>query len=402
MPGTGSFVNHMCRSLLLMPYCLLFSLQYSYAQQPGDNFKLSGKIEGVDNKMIYLSYYDEHIKAGKLDSAFIRNGLFTFYGKLKQPTVAFIKLNKREAIGLSATDIFIEPANMSIELTLNEFANAHMTGSATQNDYQTLRAKRNQIVKNHPRLFDGNGYLHKDLDTALAEMLKIVFDSLNKVDYAYFDQHPKSYLTAYLLQYHVRNLSPDSTAMFYNRLGENLKRHPVTQTIRSRLKNMEAGSVGTIAPHFFAKDTSGNEFYSGFVKGKYVLLDFWASWCLPCRENSPHLINLFKKYKDNGLRIVGIADDRDLDKWKLAITADKTNIWTHIRREPNPDLKKKGLNDVNDINEKYGIATLPTYILIDGYGVIIGRFEKNSGSINELVQRLEALFSEISPKQNSD
>ncbi len=92
------------------------------------------------------------------------------------------------------------------------------------------------------------------------------------------------------------------------------------------------------------------------------------------------------------MRIVGIADDRDLIKWKDAIEKDKTNIWTHVRREANQDLKTKGLSDINDVNEKFNISTLPTYILIDKYGVIIGRFEANSNALNKLTQKLETVF----------
>ena len=366
---------------------LLFSFQHLYSQPAKkDHFILNGKIAGIDNGVIYLSYYDEELQSGKSDSSFIRNGLFSFSGKLKQQTVAFIKLNKREAFGLNATNIFLEPVKMNIDIDLNKFDNAHLTGSGIQNDYEEIRTKWNKIIINHPQLFDSNGNVRKDLNASLSEKLTIVYDTLNRIDYDYFTQNPDSYLTAYLLQYQARNLSLDSLAIFYNRLGEDLKHHVVTQTIRTRLKNMGAGSVGTIAPKFFAKDTSGNDFYSGFIKGKYIVLDFWASWCVPCRQNSPYLIELYKKYKDKGLRIVGIADDRDLIKWKDAIKMDKTNIWTHVRREANRDLKTKGLSDVNDVNKKFNISTLPTYILIDKYGVIIGRFQDNLSDLNKLLQ----------------
>lgn len=366
---------------------ILISFQHLHSQPVKDQFILNGKITGTNNRMIYLSYYDEDLQSGKLDSSFIKNGEFYFSCKLTQPTVAFIKLNKREAFGLNATNIFLEPGKMIIDLQLDKFDNAHLTGSSIQNEYEELRSKGNQIINNHTQLFDSNGHVFKILNPSLQQKLALVYDTLNRFDYDYFDQHPSSYLTAYLLQYQVRNLSEDSLAMFYNRLGENLKQHVVTQTIRSRLKNMKAGSVGTIAPKFFAKDTSGNDFYSGFINGKFMLLDFWASWCVPCRQNSPHLIALYKKYKD--LKIVGIADDRDLIKWKDAIEKDKTNIWTHVRREVNPDLKNNGLNDINDVNERFNISILPTYILIDKHGIIIGRFQEKLDGVDRI---LSAIF----------
>jgi thiol-disulfide isomerase/thioredoxin len=367
---------------------ILLSFQYLYSQPVKDHFILNGKIMGVDNRTIYLSYYDEDSQTGKSDSSFIRNGLFSFSGKLKQPAVAFIALKKGEAFALNATNIFLEPGKMNIDIELNKFDNAHMTGSSIQNDYEQIMGEKKKIKSGYPKLFDSSGYAYKDLDASLSEKLEIIYDGLDQVEYDYFTKHPTSYLTAYLLQYQARNLSQDSLALFYNRLGEDLKRHVVTDNIRSRLKNKKVGTIGTIAPKFFAKDTSGNDFYSGFIKGKYILLDFWASWCVPCRQNSPYLIELYKKYKDKGLRIVGIADDRDLSKWKDAIEKDKTNIWTHVQRGANPDLKIKGLSDVNDVNEKFNISTLPTYILIDTNGIIIGRFQDDISDLNKLLQTL--------------
>ena len=381
-------ITSMIRFSIQIILVILFSFQYVNSQPAKDHFILNGKITGIDNSVIYLSYYDEYLQSGKSDSCFIRNGLFSFSGRLKNQAVAFIKLNKREAFGLNATNIFLEPAKMNIEIELNKFDKAHLTGSGIQNDYEEIRTKWNQIIINHPQLFDSNGHVHKNLNASSSEKLIIVYDTLNRIDYDYFSQHPASYLTAYLLQYQARNLSQDSLAMFYNRLGEYLKQHVVTQNIRSRLKNMKAGSVGTIAPKFFAKDTSGNEFYSGFIRGKYILIDFWASWCVPCRQNSSYLIELHKKYKDKGLKIVGIADDRDLIKWKDAIEKDKTNIWTHVRREANPDLKMKGLSDVNDINDKFNISILPTYILIDTHGIIIGRFQDRLDELDKLLSTI--------------
>ncbi len=367
---------------------LVFSSQYVCSQTMKDHFILNGKLTGADNRIIYLSYYDDESQTGKTDSSRIKNGLFSFSGKLRQPAVAFIALKKGEAFGLNAYNIFLEPSAMNLDLVLNKFSKAHMTGSGIQNDYEQIKEKKVKIKSSYPVLFDSSGYAHENLDSSLLKKVEIIYDSLDLVEYNYFDQHPTSYLTAYLLQFQARRLSQDSLAIFYNRLSDHLKNHVVTQNIRARLKNRKVGAVGTIAPKFHAKDTSGNDFYSGIIKGKYILLDFWASWCVPCRENSPDLIELNKKYKDKGLRIVGVADDRDLNKWKEAIEKDKTNLWTHVLRGANHELKIKGLTDVNDIHDKFNISMLPSYILIDTNGVIIGRFQDNLNDLSKLLQTL--------------
>ncbi|MEO5946377.1 MAG: TlpA disulfide reductase family protein [Chitinophagaceae bacterium] len=376
---------------LSIPLFLLILLSFEYANaQPAKNqFVLNGKIVGVENGTIYLSHYDEDLKTGKTDSSLIKNGLFSFSGKVNGPTVAFIKLNKREAFGTNATNIFLEPTSMNVSLIHNNFTDAHLTGSKTQTEYQKIIIEQNVIRQNNINLINKLEKATYAERNVLNELLSPAYDSMNKVEYRYFSENPTSYLTGYLLQYHERRLSDDSLAMFYNRLGDDIKKYPFAERVYEKIKIKEIGSIGSKAAKFLAKDTSNNEFYSGFIKEKYILLDFWASWCVPCRQNSPHLIELYKKYKDKGLRIVGIADDRDLTKWKDAIKKDSTFLWTQVLRGANPELKMKGLKDVGDINEKFGVHTLPTYILIDPYGVIIGRYGED---IAELSKQLANIF----------
>ncbi|MNE72996.1 Thiol-disulfide oxidoreductase ResA [compost metagenome] len=123
-----------------------------------------------------------------------------------------------------------------------------------------------------------------------------------------------------------------------------------------------------------------------------MLLDFWASWCAPCRKGNPHLISLYSKYKDKGLEIIGISDDdSNLAAWKKAVEQDKIGIWKHVLR----GLKRtsKGYDKSEDISEPYAIHSLPTKILVDKNGVIIGRYGGGGENDEAMDKKLAEIFN---------
>jgi thiol-disulfide isomerase/thioredoxin len=115
------------------------------------------------------------------------------------------------------------------------------------------------------------------------------------------------------------------------------------------------------------------------LKGKYVLIDFWASWCVPCRKSMPHVKELYDRYKDKGLEVIGVSDDdRDTAAWVKAVAKDGTGIWHNVLRGLDWDKLRKNEKNDKDISDKFGIHSLPTKILIDRNGMIIGRYDKGT------------------------
>ena len=122
------------------------------------------------------------------------------------------------------------------------------------------------------------------------------------------------------------------------------------------------------------------------------MVDFWASWCGPCRKGNPHLLSLYSKYKDKGLEIIGVAsDDSDPEAWRKAVAKDQIGVWKHIlsglRRLPNGTYDKS-----EDIGDQFGIHTLPTKILIDPKGVIIGRYGGGGENDEAMDKKMEEIF----------
>ena len=184
-----------------------------------------------------------------------------------------------------------------------------------------------------------------------------------KIWIPYLDSHPQSPLVFYAITEMMRfnhNFQGQDIAPIYDRLTADMK----NSYEGKRLKAIIATGNGSIAPEFSQADTSGVMVSLSSFRGKYVLLDFWGSWCVFCRKESPNLIKNFEKYKDKGFTIISIAADDDKKKWMGAIHKDNVGRWTHLS-----DLK--GMK--NEVSKLYFINGYPSNFLIGPDGKIIAQ-----------------------------
>ncbi|MFM8449751.1 MAG: peroxiredoxin family protein [Haliscomenobacter sp.] len=133
--------------------------------------------------------------------------------------------------------------------------------------------------------------------------------------------------------------------------------------VRSALEKAMRLSVGTEAPDFSQATPEGTDMKLSSLRGKYVLIDFWASWCGPCRRENPNVVRLYNQYKEKGFEILGVSLDQSRDRWLQAIEADQLT-WSHVS-----DLKGWG----NEVAKMYEISSIPKTILLDPQGKIIAK-----------------------------
>ncbi len=361
-------------------------LNISWAQKLKNEFVLKGKLTGQNDGLIYLYYSDNENKRVK-DSSILVNGNFSFKGKISEPTMAYLQLKEEKRNELNSGSIFLEPAVMKAGIKLNDFRNANVEGSDTHKQYMALARSKKLVEGKYQKQLDSlRTEKDHEKNAEIRERLAPYFVEMDQQDYIFFNKHPASYVTAYMMRFHVADLSLDSLQMFYDRLGTTLQQTTFGKDLSEEIRKFRGGSPGSAAKDFTTTDISGNKLNLSDYKGKYVLIDFWASWCVPCRKGNPHLKELYAKYKDKGIEFIGVADDdRAEEAWKKAVEKDGIGIWKHVRR----GLKyENGVFDRStDINENFGIHTLPTKILIDPTGLIIGRYgEEEEGLDNQLQQ----------------
>lgn len=355
------------------------------AQVGTQHFILNGKLDGQQNGLMYL-YYSVGQKR-QSDSVQIVNGKFSFKGKLDDPSMAYLLLKGEKRNNLNSVGFFLEPAVMKVSVTLNHFRDAKIFGSKSQNEYALLNDRKNKVQKRWQVVMDTLSAVNKRSNFEYQELKNWVLTpyeaETREVDFEFFAKHPQSYVTAFMLRLYVSTLPLDTLQMYYNRLGKRMQQTADGKSLADEIKKLKSGSPGSMATDFSTMDINGKSITLSNLRGKYVLLDFWASWCLPCRKGNPHLRTLYSKYKDKGFEIIGISDDdRNHAAWKKAVEQDSLP-WLQVLRGFDMEKLLRNEPNTNDISNKFGIHSLPTRILIDPLGKIIGRYGEEEDTMDK-------------------
>lgn len=351
---------------------MCFALQSVPAQKTLTcQFNLEGKIINAKSPIVYL-IYDVDGKRIK-DSCELRQENFYFKGNIAGPTWAILRGDSKivdDAENPNFVNFFLEPTTMTATAQYDHFKEIKITGSKTQSEYEMLQKEYDAIDKNSDSLYE----------------------KLSNLNRKFIISHPSSYVSAFELWTYKTRWAIDSLKLFYAKLEPSTQNSYYGKDVKKVIDEIEDNSTGKPAKAFKTVDINGNTLSLSDFKGKYLLLDFWGSWCVPCRKNTPHLIDLFKKYHERGLDIVGVAEEYDTTwgHWKDAVKKDGIDIWNNVLsgRRLNSDGT---VDESQSIKKLFGIHVFPTKILIDKTGVIIGRY---TGTDEEtlLDQRLNEIF----------
>lgn len=344
-------------SALTLLICLFL---VNCSQKKTNEFTLTGVISGQDTGNIILNYMPDNKMVP--DTVKITNGKFFFHGQIKEPHLSALFLDWKTNMVM----LFIEPGTMTITLTKDNFEDFKMTGSKSQDEYSFL-----------------NNLLISIQEKSKADSIKLKF----------IIENPESYVSAYFLQSMVvgnEKISLDSLRSVFDKIDTTVQKGRLGNKISDDIRKRENIQIGILAPDFKATDLNNKTLtLSQFKNKNIVLLDFWASWCIPCRNNIPHLKTIYTEYHPKGLEIVAISVDYDKKAWISTVQEEKTNHWYNIHSgfdRYNPENIKD-----YDVYSNYFYSTIPTQILIDFDGKIIGHW---IGSTPENNTRLENLLKE--------
>lgn len=337
------------------------------AQSIKKDFILNGTIDTGDENKVYFMYHQNDEKKAVKDSTIAKNGKFTFKGIIDGPSFAIISLaNSNELEHLQF--LFIEPKVMNIQLSKSPLAIKSMQNSKTDAAYRSLLKERDkcnqkyqtviQLRNNNIAMDEGSKKLYSDYQ----EMLR-------KTDLNFFEKHPQSIVTAFLLQNYYGRLPMEKLFFFYDNMGKQMQETLFGQQLIAIIKRKENNQVGKPAIAFEAQMPNDSFLKLADYKGKYVLLEFWASWCKPCRAEHAEMIALYNELRGKGIEFIGISSDSDNKSWKLAIEKDMLP-WPQVISKFDND----NMGTFNIISRMYAVSLLPTLILIDHEGIIVGRY----------------------------
>jgi thiol-disulfide isomerase/thioredoxin len=273
-------------------------------------------------------------------------------------------------------------------LFICQLGNAQKTSGEIKNELYTLHIQTNRLKESVFSLIEATDRQIKITnDTTRREVLRISLDSLYniydeneiaalKIDLAYAKKHPASIYCFELVQKQIArqpamNFYNDFQEI-YNKASKEVKASASGKKMAQKLEYFRQSKVGSWAPVFCGVDMFGKTIsLKDFVGKKYVLIDFWASWCIPCRQELPQLKALYNKYQSRDFEIISISTDEDLTRWKDSVLKEGIENWKNSSITQN---KSKAETD-------YFVNGIPHKVLIDKDGVIIGKW-KGNGELN--------------------
>jgi peroxiredoxin len=310
------------------------------------------------------------------DSCSVQHKAYRFQGQLAEPTEVFLLAKYPTSEGLNfrvsnsgeieAASLFVQPGNNQA-IHAGSFPKVEVAQSKVDKDYRSLLQKTSAYGRKVGELNMQLEALNEKKPSTQQLALKAERDSFShlcdSVHVRYLKTQSRSPLAVYALAQYANSptAKADLAASLYGRLSPMDQQTPSGKELKTKIEAMQNIAVGKMAPVFRQTDTAGVVVSLADFRGKYVLLDFWASWCVPCRAQNPKLAELFHRYKDKGFTILGVSLDEDKEKWQEAIKKDGLP-WSHIS-----DLKGWG----NLAARLYDVQSVPQNYLIDPSGIII-------------------------------
>ena len=349
---------------------LLFTNVIVFAQ----NFKIEGTVEGLeDGTWLYLKL---SAPQNMIDSTHVANGKFTLKGKLAEPATQVVLHTKNYT---NYVFFWLENKNITMSLKDGEFKKGTIKGSATQTENEEIQKIIQPIGLKEDSLRNA---FSKTTDPNLkSELRKQIANIKNEEYITYFNYaktHPNSLIIANITDVYSTTWGKEKTKNIYQLFTPAIQKTTYGKSINSFLALSQEVKIGGKYVDFEQTNTNGKKIKLSDVKGKYILLEFWGSWCGPCREENPQLVKTYSAYKAKGFEILGVAADNDKAQWLKAIKDDGLP-WGNVC-----DLK----GDKNDVVLMYGINAFPTNFLIDENGIIIAKNLRGKALADKLAELL--------------
>lgn len=376
-PGLVSTLKQINQMIKKMLFLGLITCSIISCAKP-EKFVINGEIKGKESGQIQLMKFAD----GKWlveDSTSISKGKFQLKGKAELPELRVVAMGPQQMVA----QFFAENGTMTLKAEADSLAKSVVSGSKSNEEFKIFQQELKNLSK------EAQGMQQRFMNAQASGDQ----DGMKKaqIDYEAMIQNLNVYARNFIREHRKSTVSPLIALMQF---GQTIKASEIDTLIAyldpsvrpsiyvSELKKiadkMRASEVGAVAPDFTLPTPDGSTFTLSSLRGKYVMIDFWAAWCQPCRLENPNVVALYGKYKDKGFDIVGVSLDRERADWVKAIADDKL-VWHQVS-----ELKFWQ----SEIAKKYGVSAIPCTFLLDKEGRIIAKNLRGE----ELAKKLEELI----------
>lgn len=355
---------------------ILVAFMVSCKSEP--QFVVKGNIEGSDSITFHLMKRVNG-QSVTIDSAISEKGIFKLTGKVEYPEmVQLVAMNTPQR-----TSFYIENTQITVTGKLDSLFDAKISGSKTQDEYQAYVEGNKPLTDRYSALYTEYQAARQANDNAKVAQLEreaeAIQDGLTAVQKDYVKNHPASFAAPAILRSLSYEMSAGEIEAIIAAMDTNVAKIPMVQELVARVQIMKTVEVGQKAPDFTMNDVNGNPVsLSSKIGAKLLLVDFWAAWCGPCRQENPNVVAAYKTYHKKGFDVFGVSLDQKKEDWVKAI-ADDNLTWTHVS-----DLQYWS----NAAAKLYAVNAIPANFLLDETGTIIARNLRGEDLNNKLLEIL--------------
>jgi peroxiredoxin len=325
-----------------------------------DGFLIHGSMRGVNSGTVYLLKMNSYGEILKIDSTDMHGGEFRLRGKVDFPTMYYIQIGKGRPI-----DIFVENNKIQIRGSVMIPDEIKITGSKSHEELYYLQKEAELIKNKRNALLVELVNARKQKDRKRIKELENSYfqypDSILVVTKKFVDENPASVGAAYFLCTIIQDFDINKTHDIITAFDPSIQESEYVRYLNEEIILNERLMVGSQAPDFSIPTSTNDTISLSDYEGKYLLLEFWASWCKASKERNKHITKIYNKYHDSGLEVLSISLDKEKEKWEEAIKRDSLS-WVQAS-----DL----LYWESPVSKYYRVQRIPYRVLIDPQGKIV-------------------------------
>ena len=371
---------------LLAPFITLIIFIFG-CSSGSTEYTLNGTIDLEDGQSVLLLGVDDESQLMPIDTVKVEAGTFSFSGSAKYPEMHYLNFEGVRSL----LPLVIEPGIITVQVIKDSIQNASVRGTKSNLDVsQFLEEVSTFNMALREISFElRNAMLRKDSLNIydLQDQYDNMLAKLTDFELSYINDNPDSYVSSLILEQQITSGQIDSAEaqILFDQLNGYIKKTRSGQNIQKLLnpeesqENTEFPDVGEVAPDFQAPSPEGKLTSLYDTKKKFTVIDFWASWCKPCRDQSPELVALYNNYQSIGVTIMSVSLDLNNERWLQAIKDDRLD-WTHVS-----NLKRWQ----DPIAAEYNVRSIPELFLIDESGTVLAR-SHDLGLIQSILQNATA------------